>query len=536
MSFFPAILTLLARGHVTQRLPWEILELICDHSEPMPDEEIVKEAQDRHFACNPVPRPEYEADLATIDMPSDCHHWPEVPLKKHHRNRFILSMTHICRHWRIQLIGLRRLWREIAFSADTTQIGIRLATLFLAKVADDDIPLHIYAGLPFGDLLDPTIGVLLSKLRDQTHRWEIFLYWGRLGPYRSYLDHPAPRLRHFSNHHDLCHLYFSQTTQLFAGYTPILQSLTTSALRDWKPGNLANLRVLDLWDCTPRLSIRSLLDVLCYTAQLEEINIISPNSPLLDCPLEEVVNLPHLKSLKVQNPDFYAIIEHFTVPNVRTVHLCSASNGGADALQVGPAFRAAHLFVGLTSMVNQLPMFDKPILFSSLDVEPTSSGLRFVIAVITENGAILRAGLEWIGGFGVRARSDYIRSSMSALGAMPFLSPSILYITVHPGRIDYNNPLFHLDAIECLVVEGETFKSITNALSGGLGRPSLLPKLRYFFFLEDELDLEMVDAIPEFLRFRKNLVMVLGTENRNLAQLLCRVCVIEGVSISLETA
>ena len=95
--------------------------------------------------------------------------------------------------------------------------------------------------------------------------------------------------------------------------------------------------------------------------------------------------------------------------------------------------------------------------------------------------------------------------------------------------------MFHLDAIECLAVEGGTFKAITNALSGRLGRPLLLPKLRYLFFLEDELGREMIDAIPEFLQFRNNLVMALGTENRNLIQLLSRVCVIEGVLISLET-
>lgn len=334
----PSDSNLEARGHIADHLPLEILESICDLSEEPPEDENEESAEesDRRFASEPVPRPEHEAYLASIDVPSDCHHvWPEVPRKKHQKNLFVLLMTHICRSWRLLLVGSKRPWREIAFSAEITPAGVRLATHFLARLKDNDTNLHIYAGLPFCDIVVPSVANLLSELRDQTHRWEKFHYWGRLGPYCSYLDLPAPRLRYFSDHHDLCHLYFGQNHRFFAGHTPLLQSLVTSALGNWEPVSLTELRELNLWDCAPGLSIQSLLNVLRCTRRLVGINIVSPNPPLCDCSPHEVVDLPYLKTLKVWNPDFYTILGHLVVPSVQVVHLYCASVRGAAGLQVG---------------------------------------------------------------------------------------------------------------------------------------------------------------------------------------------------------
>jgi hypothetical protein len=533
----PAILTLRARGCITECLPWEVLKSICGHSEEVSqDEEIIKEISDRHFSSNPVPRPEHEADLASIGMPSECHDWPEVPSKKHEKNRFILSMTHVCRSWRVRLIGVKRLWREIAFTAEINPVGIRMATHFLTRLEDDDTTLHIYAGLPFGDIVDPKIGALLSRLRDQTHRWEKFFYWGRLAPYRPYLDLPAPRLQHFSGHNDISHIILGQTTQFFAGHAPALQSLVTSALRNWQPASLINLQTLDLWDCAPELSIKSLLSALRSTPQLEEINVVSPNPPVLDCPPDEVVNLPHLKNLKVQNPDFGTIVRHLVIPNVQIVHLYSTSNCGAGGLQVGRVFRAAHSFAGLSLVANQLPMFGQPIQIVSLDVQDRLSGLRFTINLTTERGTVLRIDLEWVGGFGVYSQLDYIRRSISVLSEVPFVSPSFLHITADRSLINYNNPLFCLDAVEHLVVEGGGCSKVMTVMSARPDQPQMLPKLRCLFFAEHELDEGVIATIPEFLRSRRNLVMVLDTENRNyLVQLLSHVCVIEGEFVSSKT-
>lgn len=523
----PVILTVRARGHITERLPWEVLGSICDHfeEEPEVDEEVSKEVADRCFVSSPVPRPEAEAELAFLEVPSISHPWPEIPAIKHKKNLLVLSMTHVCRSWRLHLVGLKRLWHEIAFSADLIPVGIPLAMFFLTRVADDDVPLHIYAGLPFGDVFNPAIGLLLSKLRENTHRWERFSYWGRLGPYRFYLDLPAPGLRHFSDNKDLCHLYFGQTTQqttqLFSGHVPALQSLTTSTLGSWQAANLSKIRALDLWDCAPRLCMRTLLNVLRSTPQLEEISIASPNLPL-DCPPDVVVNLSYLQVLKVHNPDFYRIVNHFVIPNAEVVDLYSSANHG---LQVGPTFQAAHLFSGFALMANPPPMFGQQISLSSIDVVSTLSGLRFITTIGTVRGGILRVDLEWAGGSDVRAWPDYIQASMSALAGMPFLSSSSIRITVHPGLIDYDNTLFHLEAIENLVVEDERFTTVLHILGD---QPPPLPKLRYLFFPKGKLEQKEVEEIAGFLQFRKDLMIVLGGENRHLIQCLSDVCTIEG--------
>ena len=160
------------------------------------------------------------------------------------------------------MVGLKRIWREIAFDAEFEPTSVHLAALFLTMIKDGDIPIRVYARFPSGNLLDDTLGSLLSSLREQTHRWEAFLSWGRLEPYRSYLDLPAPVLRIFSDDHDLSHLYSGQMTQLFAGHVPTLRSLVTSTLGGWQPATPTHLKTLDLWDCNTRLSIRSLLEFL----------------------------------------------------------------------------------------------------------------------------------------------------------------------------------------------------------------------------------------------------------------------------------
>ena len=537
MLLFPVFLTLWASGLITERLPWEVLEAICDQHEEeiLERDENIKLASDRHFASNPTPEPQYEEGLASIDMPSDCHPWPGIPLAVRQRNLFILHMTHICRSWRFRLVGVKRLWRNIAFHADVKPVGLRLARFFFDRVAGDVIGLHIYAGLPFGDVLDPAIGAFLGRLVQKINRWEKFFYSGRLGPYRFILDRAAPRLLDFSDSHDLCHIYLPPITQLFAGSTGKLQSLTTSRFGDWLSMDLTGLRTLDLWDCAPGFSIRLLLDALRGAQQIEEISVVSPNPPLLDCPPDETIDLPCLKSLKIRNPDFYAIIKHFVIPNVETVYLYSSSIRGANGLVVGRAFQVPHPFVGLSSMARALPMFGRPILLCSLDLDTTQSGLRFAITVTTEDSVALCLEVEWTGGFGVHARSGYIQNSMSALAEMAFHQSSVLRITLCHRFVNYNSPLFRLANIGWLVIEGERFKTILDVLGERSGQ-SLLPKLRYLIFVEKELEANEIKEIPTLLGFRKNLVVVVEPQNRNLIRRLRlnRVCTIEGAFVSLD--
>ena len=527
------ILTLWARGWITENLPWEILELICDESDDITQEDFSRETADRYFASHPVPRPEEEAELASIDVPPDCHvmTWSDIPLKKHRRNKLILSMSQVCRSWRVRMIGLKRVWREIAFDIEMEPASIHLAALFLNMVEGDDVPIQIYARFTFGDLPDPTVGSLLSKLREQTHRWETFSYWGRLGPYRSYLDLPAPALRNFSDNHDLSCLSSGQTTLLFAGHVPILQSLVTSALGSWQPTKLIHLKTLDLWDCNARLSIGSLLNSLRCTPQLEEINIISPNLPIHDCPHNEVVSLPRLKDIKVQNPDFYSIVGHLAIPNVQAMAVYSIYTRGDSNLQIGPAFRTAHTFVGFTSM--EIPLLTQAVLVASFDVQHTLSGFTFTISFITEKKASFCVLLEWAGGVGISGWVEYIERSIAVLARMDFRPGATLQVRMDHCTINHS-PLLRLGAIEYYSVECRDLSKTLEILS--CCQAPLLPNLKSLFAQEVELDEEAIKPLLNFLQSRRHLIASFYDDsfgdNKDVARMFSDYCVVEGELVS----
>ena len=532
------ILILWTRGNIAESLPWEILDSICNSSDDIDTEyeELVRQAADQNFGSHPVPQPEFEADLASADMASDSYAWTSISLQKLQKNKLVLSMSHVCRNWRGNLISSKRLWRDIAFSADVTVTGVSLATLFLAKVEGDDIPLRIYAGLPLGNLPDPTIVALLSKLCQQTHRWEVFACSGRLNPYRPYLDLPAPRLRHFSDNHDLSHLYHGQTHQLFAGHTPMLQSLVTSSPQSWHPTMLTNLRVLDFWDCNAGLSIRSLLGILHCASRLEEINIVSPNPPLHDCPPGKVAYLPYLKKLKVKNPDFYTIVGFLSTSNVQIATISSIYNHHPLGVEVAPAFKTLHPFVGLLSMTPPLPVLNQSIVLASLVVDHTTSGFVFMISIVTETNKALYIDLEWTGGSSIVSWIGYIQRSISALAEMRFLSGALLQIMVpkYGFSIDYTNPLFRLRAIEHLTIEGAKVQTLLEVLASS--HTPLLPNLKLLSIPEDDLTEKDIQQIPKLLQLRKGLIVALSPDNHeNLIRLLSCTCVIEGELASLDT-
>lgn len=525
------------RDRVTKNLPGEILELICDSSDGIiqEDEEVFREMADRYFASHPVPQPEDEAERASINMPSDCHMmaWSDIPLKKHQKNQLILSMSHVCRSWRVRMMGLKRLWREIAFDVETQPASANLAAFFLTVIKDDNIPIRIYTRFPFGDLPDPTVISLLSELRGQTHRWETFLYWGRLGPYRPYLDLPAPELRNFSDNHDLSHLYFGPTTtQLFAGHFPGLRSLVTSALGGWQPATLVQLEALDLWDCNAGFSIGSLLNFLRCTPRLEQISIISPNLPIHDCQSGEVICLPFLKDIKVRNPDFYSIVEHLAIPNARVVFMYSVYTRGAPGLQVGPAFQAPHPFLGLDSMGT--PLFRQAVVVASFDVQTTSSGFTFTVSFVTEKKTSLCISLEWVGGVHIGEWMAYIESSISALARMDYRPGATLQVKMDGYTVDHH-PLLRLSAIEHFAVECRDLSKILEVLN--CYQPPLLPNLKSLFAPETELDEKTVKSLLNFLQSRRNLVAVFYTNNcRDFIPMLGDHCIVGGRFIFFETS
>ena len=428
------------------------------------------------------------------------------------------------------MVGLKRIWREIAFDAEFEPTSVHLAALFLTMIKDGDIPIRVYARFPSGNLLDDTLGSLLSSLREQTHRWEAFLSWGRLEPYRSYLDLPAPVLRIFSDDHDLSHLYSGQTTQLFAGHVPTLRSLVTSTLGGWQPATPTHLKTLDLWDCNTRLSIRSLLEFLRCTPQLEEINIVSPNPPTYDCPSGEVVNLHRLKDIKVQNPDFYSIVGHLATPNVQAVTVYSIYTRGDSGLQVGPAFRTPHLLAGFASM--EIPPLSQAVVVASFDVQDTVSGFTFTISFVTEKEVSFCVSLEWAGGVRIDGWVKYIEQSIAALAKMNFRPGATLQVGMGYRTIDHS-PLLRLGAVEYFSVGCQDNSKILEILSRC--QAPLLPNLKSLFALEVELDEETIKALLNFLQSRRNLVAVFHKDNHgDLVRMLGGHCDVGGGFISLK--
>ena len=356
------------------------------------------------------------------------------------------------------------------------------------------------------------------------------VYWGRLGPYRSYLDHPARGLQYFSDDHDLSHL-FSGQTQLFAGQVPNLQSLVTSALKSWPPGMLVHLRVLNLWDCDNRLSLGSLLDSLRCTPKLEEISIVSPNPPMYDCPPGEVVDLSHLKDITVRNPDFYSIVGHFAVPNARTVAVYSVYTRGASGTQVGPAFRSPNPFVGFSSMPT--PLLSRAIVMASFEVQVFLSDCTFTISIVTEKKTSLYISLEWTGSADIGERMEYIRSSITALARMDFRPGATLQVRTNGCTIDHS-PLLRLNAIEYFSIECEDISKILEVLS--CRRVPLLPNLKSLFVPEVELDKKAIESLLDFLQSRRGLVVVFYIANReDLVRMLGDYCVVVGEPISSRT-
>ena len=305
----------------------------------------------------------------------------------------------------------------------------------------------------------------------------------------------------------------------------------TSTLESWQPATLTRLETLDLWDCNARLSIGSLLTFLRCTPRLEEINIVSPNPPVHDCQSGEIISLPHLKDIKVQNPDSYSIVGHLAIPNVRAVTVHSAYTCGGSSLQLGPAFRAPDLFVGFTSMAT--PLFSHAVVAASFDVQTVLSGFTFTISFVTEKKTSLSISLEWVGGVDINEWMAYIERSISALASMDFRPGATLQVRMDRCTINHS-PLLRLDAVEHFAVECRDLSKVLEDL--GCCQVPLLPNLKSLFAPEAELDEKVAESLLNLLQSRRNLVVVFYIDNcRDIIQILGDRCIVGGRSISLET-
>jgi hypothetical protein len=488
--------------------------LICDNSDFVPPEEeaMTREVSDALFSSYPVPLPEQEATRAALGVPQDCTSTAtvafNVPLQKHRKNQTALAMSQVCRNWRQRLVCLKRLWRVIAFDTNSEPASVRLATLFFSRIEYDDVLVHVYAGFSLDNLVDPAVASLLSSLRDRADRWERFLYWGRLGQYRRYLDVPAPRLRWFSDNRDISHLYYGRKCQLFAGHTPTLQCLVTSTLGGWTPAALTNLNTLHLRVCDASLTVEVLLNVLRSTLRLEEFKLASPTALPHGCTACETVDLHHLRSIRLFNPHFRTILAHLRIPNVRFVDVSSVHPDATSGLEVGPAFQAPHPFIGLHSM----PMLNRSVSSIHFSVHCSLARFFLTIDVHMEADASVTVNLSWIGGQQIHQWKGYFERSIAALARMQIAACPVL--TVIAGfPFDYT-PLLLLPAVTVFAFAGD-LRTLLQALTDRdeEDQTSVLPNLGCLFAFEEVLTEITIRLIPPCLQFRMNLIIVFDAIN-----------------------
>ena len=349
-----------------------------------------------------------------------------VALQKHLKNCDIRAVSHVCRSWRSHATAFVCLWRDIAFDV-TDPKSTRLAEDFLSLVESQGVLLHVYAG--FGSesaSQDSSIANLFNNLCRHIGRWEVFEYQGSLGDYRSYMNLPAPNLLYFSDHHDPSPTPSRDIGQLFAGHTPSLHYLLTSTTAGWDSTTLNKLTKLhfERLDLGPALSLDSLLNLLQGVPGLE-ILCLGWLGFIHDCAADTIVSLPQLHTLQVHNADFYTLLEHIQIPNVREATLT------ADTSE-HPSFQAPHALAWLPS----ISILNQHVSDLMVVVAGTTEEGDFRIRLSVSGGGYFDIRLVWEAGH-MQNWKTYVSETLSALAERIRLDPEAilrLYLGVRPAR------------------------------------------------------------------------------------------------------
>jgi hypothetical protein len=518
------------RGRITERIPVEILHLICEASEDVasvvgPCEE--REDLDETLATFGHLLPNEEARTPLGLLWEAYSAFPTVALRIFSKNRTLWAMSHVCRTWRARLTHSKGLWRDIAF--DVTEPGsIRLARDFLDMVKDSTVPLRIYAGL--GRSVDPNVSRLLQDLRTCTDRWEVFEYQGRLKYYRQYLDLEARRLRSFSDRHDFSSAITPQ--YIFAGQAPALRSLSTSTIGDWTPATLSNLTELNISyrQRGAAFSLKSLVDVLRATPNLEALRLASPKPLTLDCAADEVVDLPRLELLRFNNTNIYALFAHLRLPGVRSM-MFSSSYDRWSQVDPHPAFDAPNVF----SPLPHIAFLEQT--FSSVEIRIGSlhnGALHFSIRLSTDDGCFFGINLTLVGESWCRWESYFKRSIMELTERIRLSPGSCLQFS---SDISLNcRPLLGFHAIGVLIFDGHGRDILQTLACSSHGAPPtmLFPHLEELILSDDQMNQYELPLISMCLGLREGLSIIVSDANLLLLEVVGDVCVIERKSTSLD--
>lgn len=494
--------------------------MICEASEDaIPDAELREEREDldETLATFGLLQPDEEVRTPLDPLWEVSSASPTIASRKFAKNRTLRAMSHVCRTWRVRLTHSRCLWRDIAFDV-TEPKSIRLAKDFLDAVRDSTISLHIYAGL--GRTVYPEVSALLQDLRTYTGRWEVFKYQGELKGYRQYLDLEARRLLHFSDRHDFSSALLSPQ-KIFAGRAPVLRSLSTSEIGNWTPAALSNITELNIAFCQrgAPFSLKTLIDVFRGTPNLEALQLASPKPLVVDCAVNEAVDLPRLEILRLYNTGIYTLLSHLQLPGACSMMLSSSYSRWSPRL----AFQG-----NIFSPFPSITLLDRAFSLVEIRIGFLRNGtLRFSIHLSTDDECFFGIHLNLVGERWCRWES-YFKRSIMELAERVRLCPDAHLQFASDIPLDCD-PLSRFDTIRFLTFGGHGRDVLHTLARNSHGTPPAIPfpHLEELTLSDDQINYYDIPLIPSCLRFRKGLFIVVSDVNGPLLQTVDNLCVIE---------
>ena len=342
---------------ITERLPPEILVLICQAVEESP--------------------PDGRA----------------LVLHKHDKIRTILQIKNTCKSWYLRIVTAKLLFREIVFhttnsaTVETAQACLRL----LGR--GSKIPLHLFIAGSEGDMDK------FTRLLDKVTR--LFKLLSRFGPniVRCQVWDPSDKMCDIlkSRASTLEYLCIGTTgrTSVFSGPLPSLRTmvLATSNSKLWNAGVfpvLSNLSLTYAGDST-ETSLRSLIHLLQSLPQLENLHLnsfrhwVSRDGFLPTSGLVSTV----LRKISFTNCDFSPVLQYVCAPNLQSFIIYGIRpNDGTTSL---PFFQDPALFWH----VQAIPILEKPQLRNIAAIARQGPTKRFLSIEISGNGLRFSVRLEW---------------------------------------------------------------------------------------------------------------------------------------------
>lgn len=351
--------------------------------------------------------------------------------RKHAKNITVLTLSQVCRTWRFHINANASLWNDIAFDLCDPP-SVKLAHNSLGVMEKTDTLFSVYASL-HGDIRPAAR--FFSRLQPLIGRVVRFEYFGELGEFGRYLDHPAENLRHLSGPLDLdpsVSTIFSRP--IFTGKVPRLRSIampSTIHCAGWATP-LSTLTDLEL--VPPHLGhttqFVSLFNLFSSLPALKSLKL--SNFGVIDDIGHELqqASLPHLEVVDLNQSDIQTLLNHLYTPNLQKIAFYGSSYPPGYAV-LAPVFRTSHFFAGLS-----IPILKQEIKEVFVMAEAGGGDKRFWIQLVSSSGCSLDVRMYWPKTIS-QGWEGYVECSVVALERRMVLSPNAR------ASFDFRSPLPH---------------------------------------------------------------------------------------------